>query len=57
LYAILEDSRGFTWFGIVDGLNRYDGYEIIVFHPNHDDEHAPSNSTIRALTEDDRGRI
>jgi len=25
------------WFGTVDGLNRYDGYEVSIFKTNKDD--------------------
>ena len=28
VHAILQDSRGFLWFGTESGLNRYDGHEI-----------------------------
>ena len=32
IYSILKDSRGFMWFGTrTGGLNKYKGYEFIVF--------------------------
>ena len=31
---ILQDDRGFIWFGTQYGLNRYDGYEFKVFVHN-----------------------
>ena len=40
--AIAEDPRGFMWFGTEDGLNRYDGYECVVYR--HDDENPRSLS-------------
>ena len=32
--AILQDSRGFMWFGTESGLNRFDGYEIRQYRPD-----------------------
>lgn len=29
--CILQDSRGFMWFGTMSGLNRYDGYNFHIF--------------------------
>ena len=57
VYAFLEDSRGFMWFGTVDGLNRYDGYSVKIFNTDKNDPHALSNNTIRSLAEDHLGRI
>lgn len=31
VYAILQDEKGFMWFGTQDGLNRYDGTSFKVF--------------------------
>ena len=57
VYCFLKDSRGFIWFGTVDGLNRYDGYNIEVFNTNRNDKHTISSNTIRCLAEDQNGRI
>lgn len=57
IYTFLEDSQGFMWFGTVDGLNRYDGYDVHVFHTDKDSPNSISNNTIRCLAEDEFGRI
>ncbi len=57
VYSFLEDSRGFMWFGTVDGLNRYDGNKIEIFNTQKNDPNSLSNNTIRSLAEDQLGRI
>ena len=57
IYTFLEDKRGFMWFGTVDGLNRYDGYNIEIFNTNINSPNSLSNNTIRGLVEDELGRI
>ncbi|MBN1304238.1 MAG: GAF domain-containing protein [Anaerolineales bacterium] len=57
VYAILQDSNGFMWFGTEDGLNRYNGYEFQVFKPDQDDPNSPSDRWITTLYEDQRGNI
>jgi ligand-binding sensor domain-containing protein len=29
--CIFKDSRGFMWFGTWNGLDRYDGYQFIIY--------------------------
>jgi len=57
VYSFLKDSRGFVWFGTIDGLNKYDGYNIKVYNTNKNAPHGLSNNTIRSLAEDHLGRI
>jgi len=55
VYAIVQDRRGFMWFGTEDGLNRYDGYHFKVYR--HEPEHPQSlsNNTVYTLYEDRAG--
>lgn len=57
VYCIRKDSRGFLWIGTVQGLNRYDGYEITQFNVNNTSKNSLINSTIRAIEEDRAGRL
>jgi len=55
IYTILQDHKGFMWFGTRDGLNKYDGYEFT--HYRHD-PHNPaslSNSFILSTYQDQEG--
>jgi signal transduction histidine kinase/CheY-like chemotaxis protein/ligand-binding sensor domain-containing protein len=53
--CILQDSRGFMWFGTRSGLNRYDGYEFIVYKNEPGDSNTPSHNTITDILEDRNG--
>ncbi len=55
VFAILQDSRGFMWFGTNNGLNRWDGYKIKIFTHNPKDPNTLSNAIITALYEDRQG--
>jgi ligand-binding sensor domain-containing protein/serine phosphatase RsbU (regulator of sigma subunit) len=53
--CVLQDSKGFMWFGTQDGLNKYDGYNITVFKRNPVDPNSLSNNFINTLYEDKQG--
>jgi ligand-binding sensor domain-containing protein/serine phosphatase RsbU (regulator of sigma subunit) len=55
--CILQDSRGFMWFGTQDGLNKYDGYSITVFKNDPLDSNSLSNNFINTLYEDKNGTL
>jgi len=50
--CILQDSRGFLWFGTQNGLNRYDGYTFKVFVLDPEDSTTISNNLIGTIYED-----
>lgn len=52
VHAILQDSKGFMWFGTEDGLNRYDGYNFKVFQYNQSDSNSISDNFIWSIIED-----
>ncbi len=55
--CIFQDSRGFMWFGTRDGLNRYDGYNFIVYRNDPKNNNTISNNFIQNITEDKSGNI
>jgi ligand-binding sensor domain-containing protein len=55
--TIMQDRSGFIWIGTHDGLNKYDGYDVIVYRNVPDDKNSLSDNTIGALCEDALGKI
>ena len=50
--TIYQDSRGFMWFGTRDGLNKYDGYQLVVYRYNAADSNSISDNYITSIFED-----
>ncbi|MGE5340314.1 MAG: two-component regulator propeller domain-containing protein [Candidatus Omnitrophota bacterium] len=57
VFCIMQDSKGFMWFGTQDGLNKYDGYNFTVYKPNPDVPNSLSEGEARTLFEDKTGLI
>jgi ligand-binding sensor domain-containing protein/signal transduction histidine kinase len=55
--CILQDSRGFMWFGTRDGLNKYDGYRFTVYKSDPKNKSGLSNNSVVAIVEDADGNI
>lgn len=55
--AILQDGKGFMWFGTKDGLNRYDGHSFREYRYKADKELSLGNNFITKLYEDAKGCI
>lgn len=53
VYCIMQDMKGFMWFGTKDGLNRYDGYNFRIFRNNPNDTRSLGNNFIRCIAESD----
>ncbi|RZF60289.1 hybrid sensor histidine kinase/response regulator transcription factor [Sphingobacterium corticibacterium] len=54
---IIQDKKGFIWFGTRDGLNKFDGQKFVVYRHNTTDSASLSNSNIHAIYEDQGGNL
>ena len=55
--CMLQDRRGFMWFGTQDGLNLYDGYGFTVFKHDPADPGSLSHNAVWALYESHDGTL
>lgn len=55
--CLLQDSYGFTWIGTYDGLNRYDGFNVLNYSHKTNDTSSLSSNRIICLFEDSKKRI
>ena len=47
--AITQDAGGFVWIGTPDGLNRFDGYEFVIYRNLPGDASSLSHNSIKSL--------
>ncbi len=52
IFAITQDSTGFMWFGTINGLVRYDGYEMKVFRKGNMVKTAFPDNQVTTLAAD-----
>ena len=55
--SIMQDSRGFMWFGTRDGLNKYDGYKFTVYRNDPKNKNSISNNYISSVIESAGGDL
>jgi ligand-binding sensor domain-containing protein/signal transduction histidine kinase len=55
--SIVQDSRGFMWFGTLYGLNRFDGYTFKVYMHERGNANSLSGVSVAALFKDRDGAI
>ncbi|GAF02764.1 hybrid sensor histidine kinase/response regulator transcription factor [Saccharicrinis fermentans] len=54
---ILQDSKGFMWFGTVDGLNRYDGLQFVHYKITTPMEYPIGSNLPFCMVEDKKGNF
>jgi ligand-binding sensor domain-containing protein/signal transduction histidine kinase len=55
--TIVRDQQGFMWFGTLDGLCRYDGYEVTVFRHHGGNANSISDNVIWSLCVDGQANL
>lgn len=55
--TVFQDSEGYLWFGTINGLNKYNGYDFEVYKSVLNDSTSISNNRINAIAEDQRGNL
>ena len=58
ILCLVQDDMGFLWIGTWDGLNRFDGYEFMIYKPGTSTNFSNiSNETVNDLFIDSQGDI
>ena len=55
--TILQDRRGFMWFGTQAGLNRFDGYRFTAYRNDPGNPDSIPDNFVMASHEDEQGRL
>ncbi len=57
IHSILQDKRGWMWFGTSQGACRFDGYKFTVFKNDPDDSTSLKGNLVRVIYEDRKGQL
>lgn len=57
VYSVMQDRRGYIWFGTSGGLDRYDGYGYRSYRYDLFNPHGLSGMRVTCLAEDSTGAI
>jgi len=57
IHCILQDSKGWMWFGTSQGICRFDGYRYTVFKNDPDDSTSLRGNLVRIIFEDSKGEV
>jgi len=55
--CILQDNKGFMWFGTQDGLNKYDGYGFTIYKHDFSNPNSLSDNFVLSLYQDKSNMI
>ncbi|HET6999805.1 MAG TPA: two-component regulator propeller domain-containing protein, partial [Puia sp.] len=55
--TIFQDSKGYMWFGTMDGLNKFDGYSFTKYRFDPFDSNSLAQNFIYTIFEDEQGSI
>jgi len=55
--AMMQDTQGYLWFGTIEGLNRYDGYNFRIYVNSPVDTTSISDDFISTIFEDSENNI
>ena len=53
----IKDSKGFTWFATINGLQLFDGKRMQTFQPNSGDNRSLPGNNVQRIMEDSRKRL
>ena len=57
VYSILQDRRGYMWFGTGNGLTRYDGYQYTVYRTEPGDPTSLAHDMVPVIYETPNGDL